>query len=127
MAFLAVLSPAASAQDDGSNTFFNTYSFMLRIAEAPCPAGIDFIPDEAVCYRHGYSDFFDFKEAFNPLIFDVGEVAQPWRVATQTLDGEEFEAFTLRLSQRNSREPISVTYVSETLLYIEHPNVSATP
>lgn len=50
--------------------FFSAFAF-LRVTEAPCPAGMDFIPQEAVCYRHGYSDFFDFKEAFNQLGFEA--------------------------------------------------------
>ena len=126
MACLAVLSASASAQDSDSDVFFSAFAF-LRVAEAPCPPGIDFIPDEAVCYRHGYGDFFDFKEAFNQLGFDVGNAIQPWRVVIRTLEGEGLETFELRLGDKNANQSISTTYVSEMLLYIEHPNVSATP
>lgn len=126
-----MLSAAASAQESGSDTFTFSFSdnfaFLLRVAEAPCPTGIDFIPEEAVCYRHGYSDFFDFKGAFNQLIFDVGNVVQPWRVVTRPLEGEAFETFELRLADENTNQPISVTYVGETLLYLVGVNVSATP
>lgn len=75
MACLTVLSASARAQDSDSDVFFSAFAF-LRATEAPCPAGLDFIPQEAipqeaVCYRHSHSDFFDFKEAFNQLGFEA--------------------------------------------------------
>ncbi len=115
----------ASAQRGGVQEFRQNFAYGLRVAEMSCPEQLRPAFPEAVCYRHGYGDFFDFKEAVTPYTLAFVRQLEPWRVVMMTLGSETVEVFRARY-RLNQRE-VTLTYVNERLLVLEVGDLRPTP
>lgn len=80
-----------------------------------------------MCYRHGYNDFFDFKEAVTPTLLELGGRLEPWQVVTLAVDGETGEVFRTNYRPRGNAERLTLTWVSDNLLVLEFKNVRSRP
>lgn len=103
--------------------FRKGFIYILRVAEMPCPKELAPAFPETICYRHGYADFFDFKEAITSLMSGPDAYLEPWHVVT--LQGNKAEGFRARY--RLSEREITFTYVSKRLLVLEVGDLHATP
>lgn len=108
----------AWAQGSSVQEFRQSFAYGLRVAEMPCPEEVAPVFPEAVCYYHGYEDFFDFKEAVGPYMVEPGGDLEPWRVITMNVEGERVEMFQTRYRPRGSSSRITLTYASEGLLVL---------
>ena len=102
-------------------------TFSLRAAEQPCPKVLRPLFPGATCYRHGYDDFFVFKEATTSYLVGFGGRLEPWRVVTLTVAGETAEAFQARYRPRGDAEPLTLTWLSESLFVLGVQNVRPSP
>jgi len=116
------------AQADSAQDFHDSFSYFFRVAEAPCPEGLRSASLGAVCYRHGYDDFFDFKELITSSYMSGPEgYLEPWHVVTLRLEGETVEGVQARFRLPEGAGLITLTYVSETLLVLEVGEGRASP
>lgn len=88
------------------------YSF--EVAETACPQAYT---EEALCYVHGYDDFFSFKALFTERFLEF-EALQRWRLTEVELEGERAQAFeaTYRLADADT---FTITYLQENFLFLE--------
>ncbi len=122
-----VLSVGVCAQESGGRDFQQNFAYGLRVAETPCPEELTPKFPEATCYLHGYDDFFDFKDAVGPYLLDSGRPLEPWHVVPMTFGSDTVEIFRARYRLRNTSGPITLTYISATLLVLETGDVRASP
>ena len=115
------------AQETGTREIRQNLTFVLRAAEQPCPEALRPVFPGATCYRHGYDDFFDFKETATSYLAGFGGRLGPWRVVTLTFAGETTEAFQARYRPRGDTEPLALTWLSETLFVLGVQNVRPSP
>ena len=115
------------AQEASVREIRQNVTFLLRAAEQPCPEVLRPLFPGATCSRHGYNDFFVFKEAATSYLAGFGGRLEPWRVVTLTVDGETAEAFQARYHPRGNAEPLVVTWLSETLFVLGIQNVRPSP
>lgn len=127
LVLVMVLWVGAWAQEGSVQEFRQNFANGLRVAETPCPEELTPKFPEATCYLHGYDDFFDFKDAVGPYTFNFGGPLEPWHVVCMTLGSETVETFRARYRLRNTSGPITLTYISETLLVLETGDVRASP
>ena len=99
--------------------FREFFSYVLRVAETPCPEQLRPIFPEATCYRHGYPGFFDFKEMLLSFVSGPDDYLEPWKVVTMNFEGETAEVFRARYRFRKNPSQLTLTYVSERLLVLE--------
>lgn len=103
-----------SAQQSTFSRVLDTFNYTLRVAATPCPATFAEAFTEPTCYVHGYDDFFDFKERFIPLEFEVGSSSRNgyWRTVSLALGDTATQAF--RSSYRLRDGPrLTMTYAGE--------------
>lgn len=81
----------------------------MRVAETPCPRELGPKFPGGVCYRHGYDDFFDFKEALTPFISGPEYLLEPWHTVTMTLGSETVEAIQARYRLEENLGQITLT------------------
>ena len=98
----------------------------MRVAEMPCPKELAPAFPSGVCYRHGYGDFFNFKEAVTTFMSGPESLIEPWHVVTMTFGTETVETIRVRYRIEENFGPITLTYVSENLLVLES-DVRASP
>lgn len=113
------------AQGSSVQEFQQNFSYGLRVAEMPCPEELAPVFPEATCYRHGYDNFFDFKEAAGPYLVAPGGDLEPWHIVTMNFMGERAEVFRTRYRPGKSSGQITLNYVSEVLLGLEASDVRA--
>ncbi len=115
------------AQEVGTREIRQNVTLLLRAAEQPCPEVLRPLFPGATCYRHGYDDFFDFKEVATSYLAEFGGRLGPWRVVTLTFAGENAEAFQVHYRPRRNGEPLSLTWLSENLFVLDVQNVRPSP
>ena len=99
----------------------------MRAAELPCPETLRPAFPRATCYRHGYDDFFDFKNAATPYLFELGGRLGPWRVVTLDLGGGTAEAFQVRYRPRGEAGRLALTRIDKNPLVLSVQNVRPSP
>ncbi len=115
--FALLLCIGAWAQNsDSVREFQDSFTFFLRVAEMSCPKQLELKFPKATCYRHGYADFFDFKDAFMPYTREPGSRLEPWRFVLLQLGGEPVEVFQTTYHPRNSKQRMELTYIDGLLL-----------
>ena len=117
MASVMVLSVGAWAQE-GVQEFQQSFAYGLRVAEMPCPKELAPKFPGGVCYRHGYADFFDFKDAVTPYTLDFGPALEPWHIVPRTFGSETTETFQARYRLRDHSGGFALAYLSENLLVL---------
>lgn len=80
---------------DSVQEFRDFFSYVLRVAEAPCPEELRPAFPEGVCYRHGYADFLNFKDAVTSFMSGLENYLEPWHVVTLQAN-EKAEVFRAR-------------------------------
>lgn len=123
VALTLLLCMSVSAQEVSVQEFREVFGYVLRVAETSCPEQLHPVFPEAIYYRHGYADFFDFKEAVTSLVSGPDDYLEPWHVVT--LQGSKAEGF--RAHYRLNEREMTLTYVSERLLVLEVSDLRATP
>ena len=114
------------AQENGFRDFQTNFAYGLRVVQAPCPEQLRKEFPKALCYQHGYKDFFDFKEAVGPYLLDAGGLPKPWHVATLQLGDAPVEVFKTTSELRKSKQQITLVYVSDGLLLVTQ-DLSSSP
>jgi len=108
------------AQEGNAQNFRDSFSYIFRVAEAPCPEQLQPTFPQAICYRHGYDDFFDFKEVIASLYMSGPDsYLEPWHVVTLRLAEGTVEGVRAHFRSPEGAGPITLTYVDETLLVLE--------
>lgn len=118
MASAMVLSVGAWAQEGGVQELRQAFVYTMRVAETPCPEALAPEFPEATCYRHGYDNFFDFKEALKSFVSGPEYVLEPWRVVPITSGGETTETFRGRYRLEENLGHTTLAYISENLLVL---------
>ncbi len=103
-----------NAQQSTFSAFLDAFNESLRVAATPCLAPFAEVFTEPTCYVHGYDDFFDFKERFKPLAFELGGTSRSgyWRTVSLTFRGEFTQAFQARYRLRDGPR-LTVTYMGD--------------
>ena len=118
------------AQEGSFRAFQTNFAYGLRVVEAPCPRQLGQLGatfPEAKCYRHGYKDFFDFKEAVDPYLFDAGRISELWHIVTVQLGSEPVEVTKTVFRLRKSKQQITLVYVSDELLLLSAKDLRPSP
>lgn len=102
---------------NGARELQATFVYPLRVAQAPCPGQLPPVLAEATCYRHGYADFFDFKDAVAPYLFEPGSYPEPWRVIMVQL-ASGAAVFRTKYRPRGSKQEITLIYLDDELLLL---------
>ena len=121
--FLTALSFAVAtlgvAQRDSTEGTFDEFErnmfFVLRIADRECPEASE--DPEAICYVHGYTDFFDFEDRFKRLAVDQLEELSRWRRAELRAGDETSEVFRASYRLRGG-ETFTLVYTEGDLLIL---------
>ena len=114
------------AQTDSFRAFQTNFAYGLRVVEAPCPEQLNAKFPKATCYQHGYEDFFDFKDAVNPYVFDAGRVSELWHIVTVQL-GDESVEMTKTVFRFGRGDQITLMYVSDGLLLLSMKDLRPSP
>ena len=77
IALAMLFSVGVQAQGGGVEELRQVFTYVMRVAEMPCPKEIEPEFPSGVCYRHGYSDFFDFKEAVTTFMSGPEGLIEP--------------------------------------------------
>ena len=115
------------SQENSFRDFQTNFAYGLRVVQAPCPEQLHKEFPKALCYQHGYKDFFDFKEAVGPYLLDAGGLPKPWHVATLRLGNEPVEVIKTMFHPRQSKQQITLVYVSDGLLLLTAKDLSSSP
>ncbi len=108
------------AQLDSTEGTFDEFErnmfFVLRIADRECPEALE--NPEAICYVHGYTDFFDFEDRFRLLAVDQLEELSRWRREELRAGDETSEVFRASYRSRGDDETFTLVYTQGGLLIL---------
>ena len=116
----------AWAKEDTAQTLQTMLVYLLRVAEVPCPKQLRPEFPEATCYRHGYANFFDFKEAIG-MYLEPNSFVKSWRVVTLGLGKYSGEAFRADYRPEGSKRQLTFVYVSDGLLLLATKDLNPSP
>ena len=125
--FVLLICVAVRAQENSFRAFQTNFTYGLRVVQAPCPKQLGAKFPKAFCYRHGYRDFFDFKEAVGPYLLDSSSISELWHIVTLRLGNEPAEVIKTVFRLRQSNRQITLLYVSDELLLLCHRDLSPSP
>ena len=115
------------AQESSFRDFQANFAYGLRVVRASCPEQLRKEFPKAFCYRHGYRDFFEFKEAVSPYLLDAGSISELWHVTMLRLGNKPTEIIKTVFRLRQSNRQITLLYVSDELLLLVTKDLSLSP
>ena len=116
--FSCVTAQSSDASGGSAGTFaeFETVLFYaLELADAACPQTYA----DAMCYVHGYDDFFAFKNAFTGNFLSALEEVERWRYTEIEVQGETAQVFRATYRISATSDTFTLTYLPENRLFLE--------